>query len=58
MVGVSTTTVSLTTRVRTWLFAFASLYTANPLARAGPATLLSTHPPIPERVQRLRGYEV
>jgi Zn-dependent protease with chaperone function len=37
--------------------AFASLYVANPLPRAGVATLFSTHPPIDERVRRLRGYE-
>lgn len=34
--------------------AFASLYVANPLPRAGLATLFSTHPPIGERVRRLR----
>jgi heat shock protein HtpX len=37
--------------------AFASLYITNPLPRAGLAGLFSTHPPIPERVRRLRGYD-
>ena len=37
--------------------AFASLYIANPLPRVGLVTLFSTHPPIRERVQRLRGYD-
>jgi heat shock protein HtpX len=37
--------------------AFASLYIANPLARAGFASLFSTHPPTRERVRRLRGYD-
>jgi heat shock protein HtpX len=37
--------------------AFASLYIANPLPRAGVAALFSTHPPIRERVGRLRTYD-
>jgi heat shock protein HtpX len=36
--------------------AFASLYIANPLPAAGIAVLFSTHPPMQERVRRLRGY--
>jgi heat shock protein HtpX len=37
--------------------AFASLYIANPLPHRGLATLFSTHPPIPERVRRLRAFD-
>jgi heat shock protein HtpX len=37
--------------------AFAQLYIANPLPRAGLATLFATHPPIGERVRRLRTYD-
>jgi Peptidase family M48 len=37
--------------------AFASLYITNPLPRAGLAALFSTHPPILERVRRLRADE-
>ena len=37
--------------------AIASLYIANPLPRAGLATLFATHPPIAERVRRLREYD-
>jgi heat shock protein HtpX len=37
--------------------AIASLYIANPLPRAGLATLFATHPPITERVRRLRAYD-
>ena len=37
--------------------AIASLYIANPLSRHGMSTLFSTHPPIGERVRRLRSYD-
>jgi heat shock protein HtpX len=37
--------------------ATASLYIANPLPRTGLATLFATHPPIAERVRRLRSYD-
>jgi heat shock protein HtpX len=37
--------------------AIASLYIANPLPRTGLTTLFATHPPIAERVRRLRGYD-
>jgi heat shock protein HtpX len=37
--------------------AIASLYIANPLPRAGLAALFATHPPIAERVRRLREYD-
>jgi Zn-dependent protease with chaperone function len=35
----------------------ASLYAVNPLARQGVATLFATHPPIAERVRRLRALD-
>jgi heat shock protein HtpX len=37
--------------------AIASLYISNPLSRHGVSTLFSTHPPIAERVRRLRRYD-
>jgi heat shock protein HtpX len=37
--------------------AFASLYIANPLAAGGVSNLFSTHPPIRERVRRLRALD-
>jgi heat shock protein HtpX len=37
--------------------AIASLYIANPLPRSGLATLFATHPPMAERVRRLRAYD-
>src|SRR5919201_5018188 len=37
--------------------ATASLYAVNPLPRAGVATLFMTHPPLAERVRRLRALD-
>ena len=37
--------------------ATASLYIVHPLKRGGMASLFSTHPPIAERVSRLRAMD-
>jgi heat shock protein HtpX len=37
--------------------ATASLYIVNPLSRQGLATLFTTHPPVAERVRRLRALD-
>jgi heat shock protein HtpX len=37
--------------------ATASLYIANPLRGQGMAALFSTHPPIPQRIERLREFD-
>jgi len=37
--------------------ATASLYAVNPLPRKGLATLFMTHPPIAERIRRLRALD-
>ncbi len=37
--------------------ATSSLYIVNPLARVGVAALFSTHPPIEDRIARLRAYD-
>ena len=37
--------------------ATASLYIVNPLTRQGVATLFNTHPPLAERVRRLRALD-
>jgi heat shock protein HtpX len=37
--------------------ATASLYIVNPLTRQGVATLFATHPPLAERVRRLRALD-
>ena len=37
--------------------ATASLYAVNPLPRAGMAALFMTHPPMDERIRRLRALD-
>jgi heat shock protein HtpX len=37
--------------------ATASMYAVNPLPRRGIATLFATHPPIEERIRRLRALD-
>jgi heat shock protein HtpX len=37
--------------------ATASLYIVNPLTRQGFATLFATHPPLADRVRRLRALD-
>jgi heat shock protein HtpX len=37
--------------------ATASLYAANPLPRQGLSTLFATHPPMAERIRRLRALD-
>jgi heat shock protein HtpX len=37
--------------------ATASLYAVNPLPRQGLATLFMTHPPLAERIRRLRALD-
>ena len=37
--------------------ATASLYIANPLRKVGMAALFSTHPPMDERIRRIRALD-
>ncbi len=37
--------------------ATASLYAVNPLPRRGVTTLFMTHPPLGERIRRLRAFD-